>query len=756
MPENQIISTNYIAAKIKQIAVHAENIARKQKPGQFIILRINESGERIPFTIVDSDLQEGSITLIIQDVGKSTHELCQLEAGDFILDIVGPLGKPSDIENFGHVVVIGGGVGTAVSFPTAKALKAAGNHVTTINGARTKELIILEDEMCQVSDECFVTTDDGSYGYHGFVTGKLQDLIDAGANFDHVLAIGPLPMMRAVAELTRPYHISTMVSLNSIMVDGTGMCGSCRVTIGGETRFTCVDGPEFDGHLVDFDQIIKRNKSYLNEEHCALDESTEKTGSLSNKERMQIPRQSMPERDVDIRKATFDEVNLGFYEEIAIKEAQRCLHCKKPPCVEACPVGVKIPQFIEQLEQKKFLQAAKTIQEDNVLAKVCGRVCPQSDQCEGACILNKRGESVSIGALERFVSDYASAHETNLEAPQSTKSGHRVAVIGSGPAGLSCAGDLIREGHEVTVFEAFHEFGGVLVYGIPEFRLPKEIVRDEIDALRNLGVEFKANTVIGSTYTIEELMTDEDFDAVFISIGAGLPKFMNIPGEDLIGVFSANEFLTRVNLMKAYQFPKYDTPVINIKDKHVAVIGGGNTALDSARVSLRLGAKEVNIIYRRTEVEMPARVEEIKHAKEEGIVFNFLNAPVALMGDERGWLTGMRLIRMELGEEDDSGRRRPEPIADSEYEIPIDMVIIAIGSGSNPTIQNTTPDLEFNKWGNIHVDEQTMATNKTGVYAGGDIVTGGATVILAMGAGRKAATSINDYLHNLTEQKDNL
>ena len=753
--ENAILSVDLIAEKIYRFVVYVPVIARKSKPGQFVILRLNDRGERIPLTIVDSDPQAGTLVLIVQEVGKSTQLMGKMRAGDCILDIVGPLGNPSHIDRFGHVVVIGGGVGTAVSFPVAKALKAAGNQVTTIIGARSKDLVILEGAMGSVSDSLFVTTDDGSYGYHGFVTTKLQDLIDAGEVFDLAVAIGPLPMMRAVSEVTRPYHIPTTVSLNTIMVDGTGMCGGCRVQVGEDTRFTCIDGPEFDGHLVDFEMVMKRNSAFMDEEHCALDMQVQMLHPLSVKERLKISRHDIPERPVDERIKSFDEVSLGFYEQIAIQEAERCLQCRKPLCVDGCPVSVKIPEFIDLLIQREFLASARKIQEDNVLAKVCARVCPQSDQCEGTCILTKRGDAVAIGALARFVTDYARDHETVFEKPPEHRTGCKVAIVGSGPAGLSCAGDLIRLGHEVTVFEAFHDFGGVLIYGIPEFRLPKDIVQEEIKTLQDLGVRFKANSVVGLTHTIDELMHGMGYDAVFIAVGAGLPNFMNLPGENLIGVYSANEFLTRVNLMKAYKFPEVDTPVFDVRDKGVAVIGGGNTALDSARVALRLGANQVSIIYRRGEAEMPGRLEEIKHAKHEGIQFKFLNNPVEFLGDERGWLKGIRLIRMALGEPDASGRRRPEPIPGSEYELPFDLVVIAIGNGSNPIIQRTTPDLRFNKWGNIVVNEDSMVTSKPGVYAGGDIVTGGATVILAMGAGRKAASAIDKYLQQSKVQTRN-
>jgi glutamate synthase (NADPH/NADH) small chain len=468
--------------------------------------------------------------------------------------------------------------------------------------------------------------------------------------------------------------------------------------------------------------------------------------TLTNKERMKIPRQQMPKQDSQMRAHNFKEVNLGFTEELAIMEAQRCIKCPKPTCIDGCPVGVKISDFIGLVAEGKFLEASAKIKEDNMLPAICGRVCPQEEQCEVICVVGKKNEPVAIGRLERFVADYEREH-LGLRKPEiNPKSGKNVAIIGSGPAGLSCAADLIQMGHDVTVFEALHELGGVLVYGIPEFRLPKEIVKVEIDVLKELGVEFKTNSVIGFTDTLDELLQN-GYDAAFIAVGAGLPYFLNIKGENLNGVYSSNEFLTRVNLMKAYRFPEYDTPVFDCKDKNIAVFGGGNTAMDAVRTSKRLGAKNAHIIYRRSEVEMPARVEEVHHAKEEGIEFLLLSNPVEFIGDENGWLKGVKIIKMELGEPDDSGRRRPVPIEGSEYILDIDMAVIAIGNGSNPIIQKTTPDLDFNKWGNIKVEEETMKTSKEGVFAGGDIVTGGATVILAMGAGRKAAKAIDEYLN---------
>ena len=467
---------------------------------------------------------------------------------------------------------------------------------------------------------------------------------------------------------------------------------------------------------------------------------------LTAKERMQIPKQVMPEQDPNVRNKNFEEVNLGYSAETAILEAERCLQCKKPKCIDGCPVNIKIDEFIELIAQSEFLAAAKKIKEDNALPAICGRVCPQEEQCEQTCIVGKKGDAVAIGRLERFVADYEMAQNLESEKLIVKSKGQKVAVIGSGPAGLSCAGDLAKMGYDVTVFEALHELGGVLVYGIPEFRLPKEIVRKEINNMKALGVKFKTNAVIGRTETIDELMNGEGYCACFVAVGAGLPYFMNIPGENLNGVYSANEFLTRVNLMKAYKFPDYDSPILDVKNKNVAVFGGGNTAMDAVRTSKRLGAKHAYIIYRRSEVEMPARIEEVHHAKEEGIEFMVLHNPLEFIGDENGWLKQVKLIKMELGEPDDSGRRRPIPIEGSEFILDIDATVVAIGNGSNPLIHQTSPEIEVNKWGNILVRDDSMKTSKKGVFAGGDIVTGGATVILAMGAGRNAAAAINEYL----------
>lgn len=478
--------------------------------------------------------------------------------------------------------------------------------------------------------------------------------------------------------------------------------------------------------------------------------SETKNNKLTAKERMKIQRHHMIEQEPDIRNKNFSEVNLGYTAEMAKKEALRCIQCPKPTCVQGCPVNIDIKGFITQVAEGDFLGAVKTIKQDNALPAICGRVCPQEEQCEVVCVVGKKNDPVAIGNLERFVADYERKTGKIKLPAVASPTGKKVAIVGSGPAGLSCAKDLIQLGHKVTVFEALHELGGVLIYGIPEFRLPKSIVGLEIDGLRKMGVEFKTDSVIGRTITVDELMNDEGYDAVFIGVGAGLPWFLNIPGENLIGVYSANEFLTRVNLMKAYNFPEYDSPILDCKDKNVAVFGGGNTAMDSVRTALRLGAKNAYIVYRRSDIEMPARVEEVKHAKEEGVQFMMLTNPVKFEGDENGWLKSMTCLKMELGEPDDSGRRRPVPVEGSDFKIDLDIAVVAIGNGSNPLINQTTPEIEVNKWGNIIADNETMATSKKGVFAGGDIVTGGATVILAMGAGRVAAKSIHDYVINGT------
>lgn len=470
-------------------------------------------------------------------------------------------------------------------------------------------------------------------------------------------------------------------------------------------------------------------------------------GKVIKKKKPKVPRQPMPEQPADERRHNFKEVPYGYSPEIAMLEASRCIHCKKPVCIDGCPVGINIPDFIRAIRDGEFENAAKIIKKDNALPAICGRVCPQEEQCEKECVIGLKGEPVAIGRLERFVADWE-RENCQITAPELPPwTGRKVAVVGSGPAGLTVAGELALKGHKVTVFEALHKPGGVLIYGIPEFRLPKDIVMAEVDYVKKLGVEVVYNAVIGKYLTLDELFKEEGFHAIFVATGAGLPYFMNIPGENLIGVYSANEYLTRSNLMKAYDFPNSDTPIA--MSKNVAVIGGGNVAMDAARTALRLGAENVYLVYRRSKAEMPARIEESHHAEEEGIQFNLLTNPIKINGDERGRVTSMTCLRMELGAPDASGRRRPVPIEGSEFDFEVDTVIVSIGNGANPLLPEATPELATNKWGNIIADKDTCLTSIPGVYAGGDIVIGAATVILAMGMGKQASVAMHEYLMSL-------
>lgn len=746
----EVISNDILAPNLHRMVVHAPRIAAARKAGQFVIVRADRGDERIPLTIGDADALTGTITLFIQANGASTRKIVAIPQGSFIRDVAGPLGQATHIENWGRVACVGGGVGTAVLFPLVKALAAAGNQVTTIIGGRSSQYIILADELAALSEKLLITTEDGTLGRKGFVTAALTDLIaDQASTPKVVLAVGPVPMMRAVSELTRPYGIETVVSLNPVMIDGTGMCGGCRVVVGGVVKFACVDGPEFDGHQVDFNGLMDRLTTYRDFEEqarhaigeCLLTINVD-AENLTVKERLAIPRVHMPERDAEVRSRNFEEVNLGLGYEQAVQEAQRCIQCKHRPCVNGCPVGVSIPEFIAALAAEDLPAAAHILRGDNALPAVCGRVCPQESQCEAKCVCGVKGEAVAIGYLERFVADWAMANAAELPREQvPSASGKRVAVIGCGPAGLTAAGELARQGHSVTIFEALHDTGGVLRYGIPEFRLPKEIIDVEVARLVDLGVTIECNVIIGKTLTLKQL--SDEFNATFIANGAGLPTMLNIPGENLKGVYSANELLTRVNLMEAGRNTDSATPVI--AGQRVAVIGGGNTAMDCVRTVRRLGAEHAMIIYRRSEAEMPARVEEIKHAKEEGVEFVMLTAPLAIISDGDGWAATLRCQRMELGPADESGRRKPIAVDGSEYDIAVDVVVNAAGTGANPLLTATAPDLKLNKWGNIAVDDNG-ATSIPGAFAGGDIVRGGATVILAMGDGKQAAVAINDYL----------
>jgi len=732
--------------------VFAPDVANAAKAGQFLMIRLEEGGERIPLTVADYDRKRGTVTMVTQAVGKTTHKMLQYKQGDWFLDFVGPLGVEAHIEKLDHVVLVGGGLGVAPVYPQLRAYKQAGCRVTGIIGFRNKELVFWEDRFAEFCDELIVCTDDGSYGRKGFVTAALEDVI-AKEKPSRVVAIGPLPMMAACAEVTRPAEIPTIVSLNAIMVDGTGMCGSCRVSIDGENKFACVDGPDFDGHLVDFKELGNRQKRFnphegiANKDYeitCAFEQKLIVEGKRNYKKLKELPKhaQEMPERDAKERSRNFEEVNLGYTMADALLEAERCIQCIKPTCIAGCPVAIDIPAFIRHLLVRDLPKALETIRKDNLFPSICGRVCPQESQCEIQCILVKKMEPVAIGRLERFVGDHAPVVE---EQPVAREAGaKKVAIVGSGPSGLACAGDLARAGFEVVVYEALHVVGGVLQYGIPSFRLPREVIKREVQSLEQLGVRFEVNKVIGQTFTIDQLLDDMDYSAVFVGVGAGYPMFLGLDGEQAGKVYSANEFLTRINLMGGDRFPFEDTPVA-IGNK-IVVLGAGNTAMDCLRVSRRLGAEHVHCVYRRTEAEAPARVEEVRHAKEEGVQFHFLRSPAQIYTDDDGNVTGLRADCMELGEPDASGRRRPVKIEGESQMIECDTIIYALGTRANPIIGRTTPDMELNKWGNIVADEVTQATNKKGVFAGGDIVTGGATVILALGAGRAAARGIKAWI----------
>ena len=760
---NKILSKTYFSEKVVKLEVEAPLIAKARKPGNFVIVRVGEKGERMPLTIADANLERGSITLVVQVMGVSSRKLCALEVGDYITDLVGPLGKPTHIEKVGTVLACGGGVGVAPLLPIVRAFKEAGNRVVSVIAGRNKDLVILEDEIRASSDEVIIMTDDGSYGKKGLITEGMEEVIKR-EKVDLAVTIGPAIMMKFCEKLTRKYDIPTVASLNAIMVDGTGMCGACRVTVGGKTRFTCVDGPEFDAHLIDFDEILSRLGGFKDTEVAKLhdvevkQEDAEHSHGVSDrnepwrqelrqkvagKERTSIERVHMPETAPEERiKSQRIEVNLGLTAEMATREAMRCMDCVTPTCMEGCPVGIDIPGFVKNIERGEFLQAAAVLKRTSALPAVCGRVCPQEKQCESKCFyLQKlKKPSVAIGYLERFASDFEreSGHITVPEVAHAN--GIKVAVIGSGPSGLSCAGDLAKLGYDVTVFEALHEIGGVLKYGIPEFRLPNSVVDVEIDNLKKIGVKFVTNFIVGMTDSVEDLKA-EGFKAFYVASGAGLPRFMNIPGENYNGILSSNEYLTRVNLMGA-DSEDSDTPVY--RGKNVVVVGGGNTAMDSVRTAKRLGAERAMIVYRRSEEEMPARLEEVKHAKEEGCEFITLTNPVEYIADERGRVKQVRVQKMALGEPDASGRRSPVPVEGSEYTIDADVVVVAVGVSPNPIVPNSVKGLEISRKGTIVVNDETMQSNLSEFFAGGDIVRGGATVILAMGDGRRAAKHIDE------------
>ena len=772
---NKVLSKKFHSENVVELVVEAPLIAQSRRAGHFVIIRVDQHSERVPLTIADADVAKGTITLVAQRVGVSTAKFAALEPGDYIQDVVGPLGKATDIQHFGTVVLACGGVGAAPTYPIAQALKAKGNRVITVLAARNESLLLMKKQLASTSDEIIIMTDDGSAGQKGVVTLGVEQVIQR-EKVDKVITIGPAVMMKFVALTTAKYNIPTDASLNTIMVDGTGMCGACRITLDGETKFVCVDGPEFDAHKVNWDEMMSRMRSYKPEEVDAYE--AYQRPALTAKERAAIPRVKMPELDPVIRaKSLHAEVNMGLTLEQALTEATRCLDCKNPTCVTGCPVNINIPDFIHQVTLGNIDKASHIIHQSSSLPAVCGRVCPQEKQCESQCIYNKmHKEPVAIGYLERFVADHASnntpdnpsdntsenatdmrrnpigcssAAERLLNgcssAAQSnqkkTSQKDKVAIVGSGPAGLTAAGDLAKYGYDVTVFEALHELGGVLRYGIPEYRLPNSILDKEIQGLRQLGVTFLTDTIIGKTLSIDNLK-EQGFKAIFVGSGAGLPKFMGIPGENLNGVLSSNEYLTRVNLMDASN-PSTDTPLL--KGKNVAVIGGGNTAMDAVRTAKRLGAEKATLIYRRSEAEMPARLEEVHHAKDEGIEFLTLHNPIEYKADENGRVAQAVLQVMELGEPDASGRRSPVPVEGKTITLDVDLVIVAVGVSPNPLIPRAVEGLEISKKGTIVVSDQLQSAIPA-IFAGGDIVRGGATVILAMSDGRKAAASIHQYL----------
>lgn len=779
---NKIIKKVQYSEKVFRFDVEAPLIAKSRKAGNFVIIRVDNNSERMPLTIADADIEKGTITLVVQKVGLSSTKLCALNEGDEIHDVVGPLGNPTHIENFGTVICAGGGVGVAPMLPIIKALKAAGNRVLSVIAGRNKDLVIMEDEVRASSDELIIMTDDGSYGEKGVVTVGIEKFINQ-EHIDKVFAIGPPIMMKFCCLLTQKYNLSTDVSLNTIMVDGTGMCGACRLTIGGKTKFVCIDGPEFDGALVDWDEMFKRMGTFKDvereemehfEEHLAtvdagkkkettdvtmdieptdasIEELTDRNAewrkelraSTKAKERTAIERVKMPELDPLYRATTrTEEVNIGLTKEMALTEAKRCLDCPKPTCMEGCPVSINIPSFIKNIERGQFLAAAKVLKNTSALPAVCGRVCPQEKQCESKCVHLKMNEpAVAIGYLERFAADYE-RQSGNISVPKCDEpNGIKIAVVGSGPSGLSFAGDMAKKGFDVTVFEALHEIGGVLKYGIPEFRLPNAIVDVEIKNLQKMGVKFITDCIVGKTISVKDL-EEQGFKGIFVGSGAGLPNFMNIPGENALNIMSSNEYLTRVNLMDAAN-PHSDTP-INL-GKKVVVVGGGNTAMDSCRTAKRLGA-DVTLVYRRSEAEMPARLEEVKHAKEEGINFFTLHNPKEYEADDKGAVKAVVLDVMKLGEPDASGRRRPEATGET-ITLECDQVIVAVGVSPNPLVPQSIEGLELGRKNTIAVNDQ-MQSSIEEIYAGGDIVRGGATVILAMGDGRKAALNMSEKLLN--------
>lgn len=751
--KKQVLNQNNIL-----LTVYAPMVARAVKAGQFVIVMPFCDSERIPLTVSDWDSQKGTVSLIFSPIGETTIELSRLSEGDDICDVCGPLGKPTNVFKAEKVVVVGGGTGCAEALPIAKAFKKQGANVIALLSFSKVQDIILKNEFYACADELLITADDKKGDFSCNVTTTLQEILKknekAQEKIEQIFAVGSLDMMKNVCVAAKPYGVKTVVSMNPIMMDGTGLCGGCRLTVGGKRKLACIDGPDFDGAAVDFDELITANQRYADyekyrrEKSCNLLKNAEQTNErfLSD----------------NARGLSFDEAEQGFTKEQAVAEAKRCLRCKKPMCVSGCPINNDIPSLIAAIAQEKFDVAYEIINKTNSLPSVTGRVCPQEFQCEGKCVLGIKGKPMAIGKLERFVADMHEISDseklndenysgvncnsgTLLNKNDSVfsvkKANVKVAVIGSGPCGLTAAGELAKAGCDVTVFEALHKAGGVLTYGIPSFRLPKDIVEGEIQKLSDKGVKFVYNAVAGKTFTIDDLKK-RGYKAIIVGSGAGSPKFMNIKGENLKGVSSANDFLMRINLMGAFK-KNSKTPVF--KGGHTVVVGGGNVAMDAACSALRLGS-QVTVVYRRTQKELPARRAEYDNALKEGAEFLFLTNPVAVSGDEKGFVKAITVQKMLLGSPDRSGRAAPVPVENSEYQIPCDRVIMALGTDPSPLIQQAASGI-FDSKGRIIVDDD-CATAAEGVFAGGDAVSGAATVVLAIKTGKKAAQSAIAYINS--------
>lgn len=781
---NQIITKRQLTDHAYSFVVGNPQIARSSRPGNFVTVRADINSERIPLVVADSDKEKGTLTLVVQEAGLSSTKFCQLQEGDNILDVVGPLGTPYPISKVGTVVCVGGGVGTVGVLPVAKAMKEAGNRVVSIVAAQTAGRLILEKEMREASDDLLVVTDDGSAGKQESAVDALCEVMDR-EEVKRVIIVGSGAMMQAACEVAKAKGVAIDVALNAIMVDGTGICGSCRLTIGAKTRFVCIDGPFFHGEDVDWKEVETRSNIYSKMENDALnqigvhldketkldqtdkqapsiekplgngaendsiEELTDRSAawrdelrkSMKNKERMAIPRNEMPMVDMHTRTTDrIQEVAKGFTLEMAMNEARRCIDCAKPTCREGCPIHMNIPAFIKNIERGEILAADKVLKQYSSFSAICGRVCPQEKQCEGHCIhLKMKDKAVAIGPLERFVADYERQSAKKVTWDVAPANGIKVAVVGSGPSGLAFAGEMAKKGFEAHVFEALHFLGGVLYYGIPQYRLPDEIVDHELDVLRAMGVKFHTNCLIGKTITVEQLR-EQGFKGIYVATGAGKPKFMNIPGENAIHILSANEFLFRVNVMDA-DLPKSETPLF--VGKKIIVVGGGNTAMDSCRTAKRLGA-DVTVVYRRTFDEMPAGRDEIEQAQEEGIHFMNLHNPQRYIVGEDGKVKGAVLDVMRLGEPDESGRRRPENTGET-ITVDCDEVIVAVGVQPNPLVPDSIEGLKEGWAHAIEVDENGKS-NIADIYAGGDIARGAATVVLAMGDGRRAANKMAEEL----------